>query len=299
VKSYHHHALKDSGDSSFQRAFRSYQDIITGFHFLTPKEEIFVLETRCDDRKKATKKLDRLLRGFPATLHILGNRRKKFNAPRLYCCFDRLLKTVEVPIVIEEMLRLEGLYFRSDENSQLFSVAQKFNDLIGSRTLCEAATLQAFPTYREIKVLIRRAVGLYVIPLPHCFPVHPRPVVNEADFGDPPEEIPSPPLQFEEGLSLAVITQSHPIQVTATPAVDEVPLVKERPRLTRFYLARPQSQREVSVRELAKAGKKKQQSASTVIDLEPKAPSTPKPKSGRRRRKVGENDLRRSKDADD
>ena len=231
---------------SFQWGFRQCADLITGFHFVSPKEEIFVLESRWDRKTKATKRLDDFLKTLPNTTHVLGNINHTFKAPRLYCCFDRLVKRVEVPIPLDEMLQIKGLYFVRRDNHKIFSVSQKLQNLMQSKTLIEAVNSKSFPTYSEIKMLLRRAPGLYSMPLDQAFSIAPRPEVCYGHFGEAMEESPVIPLNSPRDVS-DMIAQIMP-PVFAPPEPEKPAASKEKERLTRYVLTRPQPRKEPSTR---------------------------------------------------
>jgi hypothetical protein len=174
----------ESNRGGFQHVFRSHEDVITGFHFVGGKEHIFVLESRMDEKKNASKKLEDFLKQFPPTVHILADEAETFRAPRLYCCFDRLIKTIRIPISLQDLLKVGGLYVRSKENHKLFKVSQKLVTILRSRCLSEVVISEAFPSYREMKLLEKKARGLYAMPLFDGYPVLDLEVVENADFGE-------------------------------------------------------------------------------------------------------------------
>lgn len=282
---------------SFQWSFRQCADLITGFHFASPKEEIFVLETRLDRKTKATNHLSEFLKNLPDTTHILGNLNRTFKAPRLYCCFNSLVKRVEVPIPLDEMLQIKGLYFLNEDNHKLFSVSQKLSNLMQSKTLIEAVNSKSFPTYAEIKMLLRRAPGLYTMPVHTSFSILPKEQLRYGDFGDPVEDSPVIPLNSPRDVS-DMIAQMMP-QVFVQKQPERAPPPKEKERLTRYILTRPQPKKDGASRaktvqtlhsqpeESRRSGRKTTSEDHPVVlpPAEPKAPPkrrTPRCKSGRR-----------------
>lgn len=227
VHEHHHRIYRKESQQSFRCCVGSYPDIITGFHFLSPAEEVIVLEARVGERLKASRRLDELVRGFPAHVHVLSNTSHVFDAPRRYCCFDNLIKRVEIPIVMSEVLRVRGLYFHGHENNRLFPVVRKLKDLAESKTLIDADNSEAFPLYADMRILERRSNALYSTPLEAYLPAPAKAHEFGAHFGD--EEPPAPPIRVR-------IPTPHDV----TPVI-EIPVVPvERERLTHYTLTRPQ-----------------------------------------------------------
>jgi hypothetical protein len=229
IRMYHHMVIngwKDEDKSSFRWSFRKCVDLITGFHFLSTKEEIFVLESRLDDRKHATFELNKFLRYFSKDIHILGDTSISFPAPRKYCCLDRLVKRIEIPISLDELLQIHGLYFHSSPNHRLFSIAKKLHDLLQCQTLIEAEERNAFPNYQELKGLLKRAIGLFAMPLLDGPRTIVRKIVEKGDFADQTESDP-----------FVIHRSSCYVPIGEVPIIAEAP---ERERLTNFVLTRPQ-----------------------------------------------------------
>jgi hypothetical protein len=199
--------------------------VITGFHFLSAAEEIFVLESRLDDRERATVELGRFFRHFPSSIHVLANPAGPFPAPRKYCCLDRLLKRIEIPISLDQLLQVRGLYFRAADNHRLFPIARKLADLTQCESLAEADQRDAFPTYADLRCLMQRAVGLYAMPLLGPEAPSARRPSAAADFGESPEDGP-----------FTIDTAAVYVPVGGFPAS---PDTTGRERLTNFVLTRP------------------------------------------------------------
>jgi hypothetical protein len=178
--SYHAAAVRgwrDGGGSSFRFSFPKCADITTGFHLVSPREEVWVLESR--RREAATRSLEGFLRALPQDAHIIANTNVTFSAPRLYCCFDSLVKTISIPVSVDELGRIRGLYCHDTEAHRLFSVATKLGLLIGCEGL--SASDELWPTYTELRLLMRKANGLLAMPI-NDWPVTAVKAVP-ADFG--------------------------------------------------------------------------------------------------------------------
>lgn len=274
---------------SFERSFRRCADIITGVHITTPKEELIVLESRLDERTRASEKLEQLLRQMPNDLHILGNMKEIFRAPRLYCCFDRLIKHVEIPITVDELLQIQNLYFKGKDNHILYPIATKLRELIVSPTISEARKAGSFPSFSEIRLLAKRAFGLFTTPLERGFPVLPVQEPKHADFGDSVvtrevNTMPDVKAPLADALIPPVVIVKH----------DDPP---EKERLTRYTLTRPLSQRGApDGRRTAQPVRRRfsavEAAAHTVRSPSPPSPSpSPEPRHAPRRN----SDLRRKR----
>jgi hypothetical protein len=149
----------------FRLSIREVPDLITGFHFISPMEQIIVLETRAKAPNEGTSAVERYLRTLPKVVHALGDKRERFGAPRLYCLFNHLLKTIAVPMGIADLLRINGLYLRHSSLYQLCGVVNKLNALMGATSLPQAVEELILPTHRELKSLIGSIAAMYSAPL--------------------------------------------------------------------------------------------------------------------------------------
>lgn len=153
------------GPIAFPDAFRRSIDLITGFHFMTPNEQVIVVETRVKEPKKATTYLNSFLQTLPCHVHILGNPHMKFPAPRLYCLLDQLVKKVNMPIPMKDLIRIEGLYYQHHVNHKFYSPIMKLKDLLTVKSIAEAVDADIFPTSKEIKLLYDKSELLSIMPL--------------------------------------------------------------------------------------------------------------------------------------
>jgi hypothetical protein len=149
----------------FRLSIREVPDLITGFHFVSPTEQLLVLETRVKAPKAATSALEDYLKGLPRVVHALGDKREKFEAPRLYCLFNHLVRRITVPMGISDLLRLEGLYIRHSSLYKLCGVVNKLNALMGATSISQAVNDLILPTHRELAGLIASLNSLYSAPL--------------------------------------------------------------------------------------------------------------------------------------
>lgn len=202
----------------FKNCFYKSPDLITGFHFLSPKEEVFVLETRTYRPNKASLSLELFLRNeMPSDTHIIANNSLTYSAPRLYCCTDDLIQRVEIPIPLNDLLQINGLYFQKNENHKLFPIAQKLANLIQSKKSTEIAG--SFPIFAEIKLLEKKASSLYATPVHKSLTIEPINQTKGADFGD-----------FKTN------RQDQQNLIKQTLSKDAIP---EKERLTTYYLTKP------------------------------------------------------------
>ncbi|OHS96028.1 hypothetical protein TRFO_10206 [Tritrichomonas foetus] len=168
---------------SFKNCHSKSADLITGVHISTPKEEVFILETRAHRPNKASLSLELFLREeMPKDIHIIANNSESFPAPRLYCCMENLIHRIDVPIVVDELLQLKGLYFQQNENHKLFNVIQCLSSLLQNHLFRDI--VNSFPNYNDVKMLEKRSPGLYAAPLQSNLNIAPIIHVKGSDFGD-------------------------------------------------------------------------------------------------------------------
>lgn len=226
----------------FKNCVRKSPDLITGFHFVSPKEEVFVLETRAYRPNKASLSLELFLRNeIPPETHIICNSSIVFPAPRLYCCTDNLIQRVEIPISLDDLLKINGLYFQKSENHKLFPIAQKLANLLQSKKTTEV--VDAFPNFSEIKILEKRAPSLYATPIQKSLSTAPIIHAKGADFGDLEKENNNDrnfALNNNNDNSLPINDHYQPIEPKKIQVKDKM-YDNNKERLTTFYLAKPGS----------------------------------------------------------
>ena len=235
------HGFSHIKNQCFKNCYRKSTDIITGFHFLSPKEEVFILETRAYRPNKASLSLEVFLRDNIAQIkgsHIIANNSACFPAPRLYCCMETLIKRVEIPIVIEDLLQINGLYFQNHENHKLFSISQKLSCLLSSHVYSEI--LDSFPNYNDVKILEKKSASLSFIPIQkNLSTVH---VVHAigSDFGDfkePTDQNIYNNINQTKNYQNIVLQPLHENKNSQPQTHGEKP----KERLTNFYFTRPKA----------------------------------------------------------
>ena len=152
-------------DRVYRKVVRSVPDIITGFHFVTPKEQIIIVETRADPPVLASTTIERFLMSLDPHTHAIGDRSQKFPGPRLYCLFDELVKKVTVPVPMCDLLRIDGLYYKNSSTYKYYGILNKLNCLLNCTSLSEVVHSDIFPTYQELMLLHSRADTFYSLPL--------------------------------------------------------------------------------------------------------------------------------------
>lgn len=146
---------------NYRKAVKTNFDVITGFHISTPKEDLFVIESRATEPKASSVQLSQLLNESPYSVHIVANTTISYKMPRLFKRLDTLFLEVMLPISVAEFVRIEGLYIRRSRFSSLFSVAQKIFDLF---SIHNCGVDVYFPTYRELRDLVKRTIDLHAAP---------------------------------------------------------------------------------------------------------------------------------------
>lgn len=169
VSNFHSSVLNEPNKSvlstiNFALAIKKTYDVITGFHFSTPEEEVIILETRTADPNTSTNLLDGI--SFPLRVHALSCKEMTFPYPRLYDSFDCLVKEIDIPIPMRELLNLDGLYFHKSSNSILFPVITKLANLFSCMTFVEAVQCDMFPTAIEMLQLLSKTEMMQAAPPP-------------------------------------------------------------------------------------------------------------------------------------
>ena len=152
-------------DRVYRKVVRSVPDIITGFHFVTPKEQIIVIETRSEPPVLATTTIERFLTSLDPHTHAIGDRSQKFPAPRLYCLFDELVKKITVPVPMCDLLRIDGLYYRNSSTYKYYGILNKLNFLLNCTSLSEVVHSNLFPEHQELMLLHSKSDSFYSLPL--------------------------------------------------------------------------------------------------------------------------------------
>jgi hypothetical protein len=145
-------------------------DLVIGFHFQTPSEQIIVLETRAITPNCGTLSVERYLQKLPADIHAMGDCEERFGNPPVYCLFDELIKKVSLPIGMSDLLRLEGLYSRRSGMYRFCGILNKLNGLMGCGSLMEAVNGGLFPTVAEIQLIAENAPQFYSYPFDATLP---------------------------------------------------------------------------------------------------------------------------------
>lgn len=123
--------------------------------------------------------MSKILNDSPESIHITSNTSISYQSPRLFRRLASVFPTITIPISISELVTIEGLYFRKSGFSSLFSVSQKIFDLFG---IHDCGLDCFYPTYRELRELIKRANDLYLAPISKGIKIRPPTSVNSKTF---------------------------------------------------------------------------------------------------------------------
>jgi hypothetical protein len=204
-------------------------DVVIGFHFQTPHEQVIVLETRAKDPNLGNAMVTEFLMALPPFVHAIGDSECRFENPPLYGLLDELVFSIVVPVALSDLLRLEGLYSRRRSMYQFCGVLNKLNNLLACGSLSEAVTGELFPTVDEIRRIADKAPAFYALPI---------------DIGMPPAIV-----RFERGhMNLGITraaeggwTEGDPVAIPDAlrereEGADEGATLVSRARLTTFSL---------------------------------------------------------------
>jgi len=101
----------------------SIADYFSGFHIITPNEHLYVIETRMTNPNNCSKILVDLCLDAPHCIQIIANTHNLYLSPRL---FNFFLKNILIPVNINELQQLHGMYLRK---SSLFPLCKTINQL--------------------------------------------------------------------------------------------------------------------------------------------------------------------------
>ena len=169
----------NSSDTSFKKAIVKSYDVITGFYIKSPREHLWVLESRAKEPQRLSIKLSEYLSQMPSFVKIVFDSDISFEFPRLYYKLDCLIQSIDLPIPIIDFVRIDGLYFKKSEYASLFSVSQKIYNLFSSN---DAISNSIFPSVREIKELSKRTPDLYIAPINFTYNIQPPSESSENAF---------------------------------------------------------------------------------------------------------------------
>ena len=169
--------------NGYEGVYHKYPDLITGFYCMTPSEQIIVLETRAKEPMETEYFIQNIIQSYPGTFHILCDSNYSFPAPREYCLLDSLIQKIKIPISMNDLVRLSGLYFQNTKAHELFPIIQKLEYLMQCKSIQQADNENLFPTVRELRMLAFRTHSLFSAPLQPGIPIPPQRRNPGANFG--------------------------------------------------------------------------------------------------------------------
>lgn len=223
------HGFTHIKNPCLKSCIRKSVDLITCFHFVSPKEEIFLIETRAQFPNTASQSIEIFLRNeMPSGVHIIASTSIDFPAPRLYCCFEDLIHRVEIPISLNQMLQIDGLYLHKNRNHLLFPIVQKLANLLQAHKFKDI--MNSFPKYSEICLLEKRNQSLFSEPLHKNLATIQVVPATTADFDDSNEKKANNPAINN---NLVYTYLSNPNNSSNKPNI------RKNERLTRYYFSKP------------------------------------------------------------
>lgn len=153
----------------YESAMKKTNDVITGFHLITPDEHIYVLETLVDPKpqSKSGKNvscsgvLESFFKAAPNSVKVLYDTNVYFSPPRKYSEFQTLIYETTLPVNIMDLVRVDALYFRSSTLYCLYGIVQKVYSLYKAARLKDIQENKGFPEKHELLQLISQGDSLF------------------------------------------------------------------------------------------------------------------------------------------
>ena len=170
----HHKLLFDEQSESVLQTFnyensaKTNPDIITGFHLITPKEHIIIIESRAKEPMLSFPKIFRFFQtSSNQSVKFLYDTNARFPSPRQYSTLSTLYQIMELPVNIVDLVKVEQLYFHNSIIYVLFEVVQKLANIIQAQDFKFVMDNEMFPTVPQLIQLLTKADSLpsYIKPV--------------------------------------------------------------------------------------------------------------------------------------
>lgn len=141
------------GDIRCDRAIKITHDVITGFSFHTPKENLYVLEARAMPKSDVTLKILDVINRYPNISYCNYDTTKTYDK-RYFTNESCLVKRLRCPITMEELKVLETFHFRNDKSFELNSIFNKLCNLFS----LDLTDFEKLPSTDEINLLVEKRI---------------------------------------------------------------------------------------------------------------------------------------------
>lgn len=146
---------------NYEKSIATCIDVITGFHLITPDEHVIIIESRADEPNLSLQKLTSFFKSKPPEgVTMFFSREERFCSPRQYSTFTTLFHSLEIPVNILDLVKVEQLYFHSSSIYVLFDVVQKLTGIIQASEFKEINTNDFYPNVSQLMQLMIKGDSL-------------------------------------------------------------------------------------------------------------------------------------------